>query len=124
MTLPPDQSSAWNSEPAPPGQYQQQPPVPQYAPAAYPPPVAARSSLYVAAAVINWVVLGIVVVSTMGIGVIAAAWMVPMTVLTHKAAKDGYKHTGLAVCTLLFCGLVSGILMLVDEGNRYEKPRW
>jgi hypothetical protein len=91
----------------------------------YPPhqaPVAQRSGLYLAAAIINWVVLGIVVISTLGFGIVAAAWIVPMTILTHKAAKDGYKHTGLAVCTLLFCGLVSGILMLVDEGNRAPKP--
>ena len=85
-------------------------------------PVTPTSGLYVAAAVLNWVVLGILVISTFGIGIIAAAWFIPMTVLTHKAAKDGYKHTGLAVCTLLFCGLIAGILMLVDEGNRQPKP--
>lgn len=44
-------------------------------------------------------------------------------VQTKKAATDGYKHTALAVCTLLFCGTVSGILMLVDEGNRRDYPR-
>ncbi len=115
--------------------YQQAPsvsaPVPSVYPQPYPvyqqpypayQPAAPRSGLYLAAAIINWVALGVIVISTLGIGIVAAAWMVPMTILTHKAAKDGYKHTALAVCTLLFCGLISGILMLVDEGNRQTRP--
>lgn len=76
------------------------------------------SSLYVAAAILNWVMLGLVIISTMGVGIIAVVWMLPMTIGIHKGAKDGRKHTSLAVCTLLFCGLISGILMLVDERNR------
>ena len=107
----------------PPVVYHQQQPYPVYQPyPAYQQPVRTSSGLYVAAAAINWVVLGLLTVSTFGIGIIAAAWMVPMTIMTHKAAKDGYQHTALAVCTLLFCGLISGILMLVDEGNRHPKP--
>lgn len=110
-----------------------QPPVPAqqpYPPAPQPYPVyqqaypqqAPSSGLYVAAAVINWVVLGLLTVSTFGLGLIAAAWMIPMTIMTRKGARDGYQHTALAVCTLLFCGLISGILMLVDEGNRRPRP--
>lgn len=112
--------------------YQQQPPVPaayrqpatgyQQPYAAYQRPAQSQSTLYLVAAILNWVVLGLTAISTFGVGLIAAAWMVPMTIATHKGAKDGYKHTGLAVCTLLFCGLISGILMLVDEGNRQPKP--
>ena len=86
------------------------------------PPVSAKRGMYTAAAVINWVTLGIVIVATLGVGVIAAAWFVPMTVLIHKGAKGPYKHTGLGVCTLLFCNIISGILMLVDDSNRPPKP--
>jgi len=68
--------------------------------------------------ILNWVFFGLVVVATLGIGVIAAAWVVPMTIATKKAENDGRKHTALAICTLLFVNIVSGILMLVDESNR------
>lgn len=74
--------------------------------------------MYVAAAVLNWVTLGLLVVATCGFGLIAAAWFVPMTVCIHRGARDRYKHTALGVCTLLFCNLISGILMLVEDGNR------
>ncbi|MEL7977338.1 hypothetical protein AAG589_15860 [Isoptericola sp. F-RaC21] len=122
------QSSAVVPSSPPPVPYPQQPPAQPPAPyahqpyPAYPQPASASSGLYLAAAVLNWVVLAITVVSTLGLGIIAAAWMIPMTVMIHKGAKDGYKHTALAVCTLLFCGLIAGILMLVDEGNRRPKP--
>jgi hypothetical protein len=78
--------------------------------------------MYVAAAVINWVVLALLVLATCGIGLIAAAWFIPMTIYVHKGARDGYKHTGLGVCTLLFCNIISGILMLVEDGNRANRP--
>jgi hypothetical protein len=80
------------------------------------------SSLYLAAAILNWVVLGLLVLGTCGVGIIAALWFVPMTIYIHKGARDPWKHVGLAVCTLLFCGLISGILMLADEGNRRDRP--
>ncbi|QAY63487.1 hypothetical protein ET495_09745 [Xylanimonas allomyrinae] len=80
------------------------------------------SGLYLAAAIINWAMLGITIVFTLGFGVIAAAWFVPMTISLHKAAKDPYKHTALGVCTLIFCGLISGILVLVEDGNRPPRP--
>jgi hypothetical protein len=107
-------------------------PLPVPAPPAYPAmqaPVASMVSappatrgLYTAAAIINWVTLAIVVFGTGGFGIIAAAWFIPMTILIHKAAKGPYKHTALGVCTLLFCNLISGILMLVDDSNRPIKP--
>ncbi|MEU2201849.1 hypothetical protein [Isoptericola sp. NPDC019482] len=121
---PPYGTGAVVPSPPPPVVYHQQQAYP--APQPYPPypqqPVPASSGLYVAAAAINWVVLALLTVSTFGIGIIAAAWMIPMTIMTHKGAKDRYQHTALAVCTLLFCGLISGILMLVDEGNRHPRP--
>lgn len=78
--------------------------------------------MYTAAAVINWVTLGILIVVTLGFGVIAAAWFVPMTIQMHKGAKGPYRHTGLGVCTLLFCNIISGILILADDGGRLPKP--
>jgi hypothetical protein len=86
------------------------------------PTVSVTRGMYTAAAIINWVVLGIVIVATVGIGIIAAAWFIPMTILIHRGAKGPYRHTGLAVCTLLFCNIISGILMLVDDSNRPAKP--
>jgi hypothetical protein len=81
-----------------------------------------QSGLYLAAAIINWVVMGLAIVGTLGFGIFVAAWFIPMTIFIHKGAKDPYKHTGLAVCTLLFCNLISGILMLADNGNRHPRP--
>ncbi|MFC6154214.1 hypothetical protein [Nocardioides yefusunii] len=85
---------------------------------------APTSTLYQVAAIINWVVLGLLVVGTCGLGIIAAAWYIPMTIAIHKGAKDRVQHTALAVCTLLFCNIVSGILMLCDQGNRSERPTY
>ncbi|GAA2088568.1 hypothetical protein IDH50_17150 [Aeromicrobium tamlense] len=85
-------------------------------------PQPAPSGMYQAAAIINWVVLGLVVVGTCGLGIIAAAWFIPMTINIHRGARDRQKHTALAVCTLLFCNLVSGILMLAEDSNRSERP--
>lgn len=99
--------------PAVPGYYGYPPQVPQ---------PRASSGLYVAAAVINWVVFGILVVATCGLGIVAAAWFIPMTIFIHKGAKDQYKHTALGVCTLLFCNILSGILMLVEDGSRERRP--
>lgn len=114
---PPTPPVAWGQPPAwppPPSG----PPFPGYYghPPGQPPPQA--SGLYVAAAVINWVVLGLLVLATCGVGIVAAAWIIPMTVYIHRGARDRYKHTGLGVCTLLFCNLISGILMLAEETNR------
>ena len=78
--------------------------------------------MYVAAAVINWVTLALLVLATCGVGLLAAAWFVPMTVYIQKGSRDRYKHTGLGVCTLLFCNIISGILMLVEDSNRQHRP--
>lgn len=80
------------------------------------------SGMYVAAAVLNWVILGLLILGTCGLGIVAAAWFIPMTIFIHKGAHDRYKHTALGVCTLLFCGVIPGILMLVEDGNREPKP--
>lgn len=113
--------------PAPPPAY------PAYAAPAYPAPgmqpgvpmampVQGTRGMYTAAAILNWVGLGLFVVFTFGIGIIAAAWVVPMTIQIHKAAKGPYKHTALGVCTLIFINIISGILMLVDDSNRPARP--
>lgn len=81
----------------------------------------AASGMYTAAAVINWVILGLLILGTCGLGLIAAAWFIPMTINIQKASRDPYKHTALAVCTLLFCNIISGILMLVEDGNRVTR---
>ena len=85
-------------------------------------PASGTRGMYTAAAVINWVLLAIAIVATFGIAIIAAAWVIPMTIQIHKGAKGPYKHTALAVCTLLFINIISGILMLVDDSNRPPKP--
>lgn len=115
-------------QPYPPQPYQPQsyppPPPPQYpvqpyaAPYAAAPAQAPGHGLYVAAAVLNWVTLGAIVVLTLGIGIIAAAWFIPMTIRMHKNARDVTKHTALGVCTLLFCNIISGILILVGDSDR------
>lgn len=104
-------------QPSAPGQV----PVPSAFSPQMPTSTSSTRGMYTAAAVLNWVTLAIVVVATFGIGIIAAAWIVPMTIVTHKAAKGPYKHTALAVCTLLFVNIISGILMLVDDSNRPAK---
>lgn len=78
--------------------------------------------MYTAAAVLNWVTYAIFSVATLGVGLLAGFWVIPMTIAIHKGAKGPYKHTGLGVCTLLFINIISGILMLVDDGNRPAKP--
>jgi hypothetical protein len=93
-----------------------------YPPQAPQPQSQPSSGLYVAAAVINWIVLGLLILGTCGIGIVAAAWYIPMTVFIHKGARDPYKHTALGVCTLLFCNIISGILMLVEDGKRQPRP--
>ncbi|MBM9461763.1 hypothetical protein JK386_17870 [Nocardioides sp. zg-536] len=83
-----------------------------------PPP---SSGLYVAAAILNWITLASLTAATCGFGIIAAAWYVPMTICIHKAARDRRKHTALGVCTLVFCNLIAGILMLVEDSNRDQR---
>ncbi len=110
---------AYPTQPAAPGYHPVAPAVPAYygyGPVA--PQAAPASGMYVAAAAINWVVFGLIVLGTCGIGIIAAAWFVPMTIFIHKGARDRSKHTALGVCTLLFCNIISGILMLVEDSNR------
>ncbi|MET1132105.1 MAG: hypothetical protein ABWX60_01645 [Aeromicrobium sp.] len=142
MTQPPDfpQPDEGSSTDAP-GPYGQ--PAPPYGTPPYPPrhvnpaygyapqqvnpiygyaPQHTPSGMYQAAAIINWVVLGLLIVGTCGLGIVAAAWFVPMTINIHKGAKDREKHTALGVCTLLFCNLISGILMLVEDSNRPARP--
>ena len=108
--------------PAYPGNQSMLPPLPSPSGAPTTAGMYPTRGMYTAAAVINWVTLGIVVVFSFGLGLIAAAWFIPMTIFIHKGAKGPYRHTGLAVCTLLFCNIISGILMLVNDSNRPRVP--
>lgn len=76
-----------------------------------------RHTLYLIAKILNWVTLGLAVAATFGFGVIAAAWIIPMTITLNKAEKDGKKHIALGVCTLIFINIISGILILVAGGE-------
>lgn len=76
--------------------------------------------LYNVAIILNWITLVLVVAFTYGAGIIAAAWIAPITILMHKKAKEPYKNTALAVVCLLLCNPISGALMLIDDGNRPE----
>ena len=86
------------------------------------PVIVAPRTLYLVAAIINWVILGIIICVTFGFGIICAAWFVPMTIQLHKGVKSPYKHTSLGVCTLLFCNIISGILVLADDSGKPIKP--
>jgi hypothetical protein len=132
---PPAQDPFAQGQPYPPQAYPQQPgygqpyPTPPYGQhPGYGQPYynaaaqAPGQGLYVAAAVINWVVMGIIIVATLGFGIVVAAWFIPMTIRIHKDARDTTKHTALGVCTLLFCNLISGILILVADSDR-QPPR-
>lgn len=51
-----------------------------------------------------------------GFALIPLAWTVPMTVsYSKKIARHERVSTGFKVCTLLFVGLIAGILMLCDD---------
>ncbi|MDP2014868.1 MAG: hypothetical protein Q8L05_11645 [Actinomycetota bacterium] len=82
----------------------------------------APRNMYLIAAIINWVVLGFIILVTLGFGIICAAWFIPMTIQMHKGVRSPYKHTSLGVCALLFCNLVSGILILADDSGKPPKP--
>ena len=47
---------------------------------------------------------------------IPLAWRIPMTVYYYGTITRGEKQSvGFKVCSLIFCSVVAGILMLVDE---------
>lgn len=51
-----------------------------------------------------------------GFALFPLIWMVPMTVHYSHCIRDGRKAgVAFAICTLLFCSVISGILILVDE---------
>ena len=68
--------------------------------------------------VIRTVAKVFMIISTViaGFAIIPLCWMIPMTVHYFNVTERGEKATAtFAVCTLLFCSLVAGILMLVDD---------
>ena len=49
---------------------------------------------------------------------LSLAWMLPMTIIYFKKVNRGEPvSTAFKVCTLLFVGIQSGIMMLVDNGQ-------
>lgn len=57
------------------------------------------------------------IVSCVALGwmIIPLAWLVPMTVYTYGIYKGTKRNTTVfAVCSLLFCNLIAGILLLVS----------
>ncbi len=50
--------------------------------------------------------------------IVALCWMIPMTVYTYGIYKGKKANTTVfAVCTLIFCNIIGGILLLVAEKN-------
>ncbi len=50
--------------------------------------------------------------------IIPLAWMIPMTVRSYKIYKGTAENTvGFGVCDLIFCNIISGILLLCDLDN-------
>ena len=82
-----------------------------------------------AAAVIDVVLVfiigyvGILALSNGGWFIIALAWTIPMTVMATHAVADGKQHIGLGVCHLLFFNIISGILILVSNGQIEQEHR-
>lgn|GEM_PF-5855094 len=76
-----------------------------------------RHTFYLIAFILNWVAFGLFTLLTGGLGIIAAAWVVPMTLALKKAEGNNKKNMTLAVCTLIFVSVISGILMLVAGGE-------
>lgn len=74
-------------------------------------------TLLLVAAILNWIFYAIIAISTAGVGLLIGAWLIPMTIFTHKACNDNRKHVALGVCTLLFINLISGILILCAGGE-------
>lgn len=51
-----------------------------------------------------------------GFSIIGLAWCIPITVSIFNSLNEGRKiSTGMKVCTLLFIGLVPGILLLCSD---------
>ena len=65
-------------------------------------------------------VLMIIVTVVTAFALIPMAWCIPMTISVKRNYVQYKKpcSVGLMVCTLIFMGLIPGILLLVDEHNR------
>ena len=65
---------------------------------------------------VSWGIIGI---CTFGIGLIPLAWSIPMTVISWGIYK-GKKPNSVAfgVCTLIFMGLISGVLLLISKKEK------
>ncbi len=63
-------------------------------------------------------ILNLLLTISVGWCLIPLAWMIPMTVRSYKIYKGTAQNTvGFAVCDLIFCSTVGGILLLCDLDN-------
>ncbi|MDR1711935.1 MAG: hypothetical protein LBR58_08830 [Propionibacteriaceae bacterium] len=84
--------------------------APGYYVAPYP-QTAAGNGLVLGAFITNIVTMSLLLFTI--IGVIAYAWMIPMTMMTYNIYKGRRPNTtALGICSLLFCNTISGILLL------------
>ncbi|GMO14903.1 MAG: hypothetical protein Ta2E_05520 [Mycoplasmoidaceae bacterium] len=44
-------------------------------------------------------------------------WMLPLTIKIKLVVKDRYKHRTLAICALLFLGIIPGIFLIIAESK-------
>ncbi|ATZ16622.1 hypothetical protein JN01_0157 [Entomoplasma freundtii] len=63
-------------------------------------------------------ILMIIITVCSGFLIIPLAWMIPMTLMVKKARDEvntPYERSrlGLAICCLLFCGIIPGILAII-----------
>lgn len=65
--------------------------------------------------IVGWI--GIVVLFNGGWLIITLAWMIPMTIMTTHSVTDGKQRVALGVCHLIFFNIISGILILVSNGQ-------
>lgn len=85
------------------------------------------NSLRTAAAVIDVILvfivgwLGIIALFNGGFLIVLLAWMIPMTVMTTHSVTDGKERVGLGVCHIIFFNIISGILILVSNGQIREQ---
>lgn len=66
--------------------------------------------------ILTCVAAGVAGILTLGIGLITLAWLIPMTVHIHKREKSNEPlSVGFKICTLIFCNVIAGILLLCDS---------
>lgn len=62
-------------------------------------------------------IFGLVGISGLFVILIALVWMIPMTIMTAHSITDEREHVALGVCHIFFFSPISGILILVSNGQ-------